>query len=209
MKSFFFDKFPFINLSQINCHKIVKKTKIVAVRNKNIGGRNHQITGQRSWGSHSLKQKETKTSIIISTLIIFPEIIKNIFEWSKGFFCTLVYWSISLYRSQNIHFNENLKRKLTWNTSSMRTCIYLFLCYIIISSGNFIAQSLNKNILDSISRHSERTNSNALLIYQNGKPIIKNYFGKRSTGFTSDRWEIYENIWFYPFSCYSMTWTYR
>ncbi len=60
----------------------------------------------------------------------------------------------------------------------MRTCIYLFLCYISISSGNFIAQNLNKNILDSLSRHSERTNSNALLIYQNGKPIIKNYFGK-------------------------------
>ncbi len=39
------------------------------------------------------------------------------------------------------------------------------------------AQDLNKTILDSIILQSERTNSNALLIYKDNKQVYKNYFG--------------------------------
>ena len=53
----------------------------------------------------------------------------------------------------------------------------LLIILILCSSQRSPAQDLNKAILDSIIRQSERTNSNALLIYQEGKPIYKNYFG--------------------------------
>ena len=51
---------------------------------------------------------------------------------------------------------------------------FIFLCI----SLNLKAQELNKIILDSIIKDSERTNSNALLIYQKGKLVYKNYFNK-------------------------------
>jgi len=50
----------------------------------------------------------------------------------------------------------------------------LFTCFCI----NLSAQQLNKIILDSIISQSNRTNSNALIVYQNGKLVYKNYFGK-------------------------------
>ena len=54
-------------------------------------------------------------------------------------------------------------------------CIAFLLLWIC---SNLKAQELNKPILDSIIRQSERTNSNALVIYQKGKQVYKNYFGK-------------------------------
>ena len=58
---------------------------------------------------------------------------------------------------------------------------HLILCLVLLYisiSNSLIAQQLNKTILDSINNQSERTNSNALLIYQNDKLVYKNYFGK-------------------------------
>ncbi len=50
----------------------------------------------------------------------------------------------------------------------------LFFCF----NSNIKAQQLNKIVLDSIIKQSERTNSDALIIYQDGKLIYKNHFDK-------------------------------
>lgn len=54
----------------------------------------------------------------------------------------------------------------------------LLVFIILLSVQRLPAQDLNKSILDSIIRQSERTNSNSLLIYKENKLVYKNYFGK-------------------------------
>ena len=60
----------------------------------------------------------------------------------------------------------------------MKSFNYLTAFFVLFFCANLNAQELNKPILDSIIRQCVRTNSNALLIYQKGKPVYKNYFGK-------------------------------
>ena len=60
----------------------------------------------------------------------------------------------------------------------MKIFNYFIAVYLLCSCSNLNAQDLNKPILDSIIRQSERTNSNTLVIYQKGKQVYKNYFGK-------------------------------
>lgn len=43
--------------------------------------------------------------------------------------------------------------------------------------GIVCGQELNKNVLDRIVAESEKTNTDALVIYQNGNIVYKNYFG--------------------------------
>ena len=60
----------------------------------------------------------------------------------------------------------------------MKIINYFVTCFLLLMSGNLIAQDLNQHMMDSIIKLSENTNSNALLVYQKGKPVYKNYFGK-------------------------------
>ena len=60
----------------------------------------------------------------------------------------------------------------------MKRFNYLTAFFVLFFCANLNAQELNKPILDSVIRQCVRTNSNALLIYQKGKPVYKNYFGK-------------------------------
>ena len=60
----------------------------------------------------------------------------------------------------------------------MKSFNYLTAFFVLFFCVNLNAQKLNKPILDSIIRQCVKTNSNALLIYQKGKPVYKNYFGK-------------------------------
>ena len=60
----------------------------------------------------------------------------------------------------------------------MKTLRY-FVAFILLSFySGLSAQDLNKTILDSIVNQCDRTNSNALLIYQKGVLVYKNYFDK-------------------------------
>lgn len=54
----------------------------------------------------------------------------------------------------------------------------VLLVALTISVLHTSAQKLNQTILDSIINQSQRTNSNALLVYRDGKLVYKNYFGK-------------------------------
>lgn len=49
---------------------------------------------------------------------------------------------------------------------------------IIAFAGISFGQELNQKILDSIIEQSEKTNTDALLIYRDNKIVYKNYFGK-------------------------------
>ncbi len=60
----------------------------------------------------------------------------------------------------------------------MKIIKYFIAFFLLCFCCNLKAQDLNKPILDSIIKQCEKTNSNAFLIYQKGKPIYKNYFGK-------------------------------
>lgn len=55
---------------------------------------------------------------------------------------------------------------------TLATIIFVFFSFTITG------QPLNTTILDSIINQSERTNSNALLIYRDSELVYKNYFGK-------------------------------
>ena len=64
-----------------------------------------------------------------------------------------------------------------------KTFIFLLLLFASYnlsaqSSDNLKTKELNSHILDSIINQCEKTNSNAFMIYQKGKPIYENYFGK-------------------------------
>ncbi len=54
----------------------------------------------------------------------------------------------------------------------------LLIIIFLFSVQELFAQNLNQSLLDSIIRQSERTNSNALLIYKGSELVYKNYFGK-------------------------------
>ena len=73
---------------------------------------------------------------------------------------------------------ENIKKTNIKTYLIMKALKYFIAIYLFSFCSSLNAQNLNKSVLDSIIRQCERTNSNALLIYQKGKPIYKNYFGK-------------------------------
>ena len=55
----------------------------------------------------------------------------------------------------------------------------ILIAVLLLNFCNILnAQVLSKTILDSIINQCEKTNSNVLLIYQKGKTIYSNYFGK-------------------------------
>src|SRR5690554_3663369 len=58
----------------------------------------------------------------------------------------------------------------------MKSVILLAIGFLSIA-GTY-AQNLNQAVLDSIVNESDRTNSNALIIYQGEKVIYENYFSK-------------------------------
>lgn len=60
----------------------------------------------------------------------------------------------------------------------MRLAKYILVFSLTCLCINLNAQQLNKFIQDSIISQSKRTNSNALIIYQNGALVYKDYFGK-------------------------------
>ncbi len=60
----------------------------------------------------------------------------------------------------------------------MKTFNYIIIFCLSIYCVDSHAQNLNKTIIDSIDQQCKNTNSNAFLIYQNGKPVLKNYYGK-------------------------------
>lgn len=60
----------------------------------------------------------------------------------------------------------------------MRLTKYILVFSLTCLCINLNAQQLNKFIQDSIISQSKRTNSNALIIYQNGALVYKDYFGK-------------------------------
>lgn len=70
------------------------------------------------------------------------------------------------------------RQKPIKTTDNMKTLRY-FVAFILLSFySGLSAQDLNKTILDSIVNQCEKTNSNALLIYQKGVLVYKNYFDK-------------------------------
>lgn len=50
--------------------------------------------------------------------------------------------------------------------------------FIVSFAGMGSGQDLNKTVLDSIVSESQKTNTDALIIYKNGQPVFKSYFGK-------------------------------
>jgi len=64
------------------------------------------------------------------------------------------------------------------NNYNMRLTKYILVFSLTCLCINLNAQQLNKFIQDSIISQSKRTNSNALIIYQNGALVYKDYFGK-------------------------------
>ncbi len=60
----------------------------------------------------------------------------------------------------------------------MRNLFYIFL-YFQVSLCSFAQTSIDRKQLDILVDNAEKTNSNALIVYSNGKPYYSNYFGRK------------------------------
>ena len=56
----------------------------------------------------------------------------------------------------------------------------LILVLTLLAAGIVSGQDLNKNILETIIAESQKTNSDAMIIYKDGKLVYKNYFGNET-----------------------------